>query len=345
MTSSSEKIVGESELNSSLAMDADSETVEPKLSPMQDARNRLVSSAIGSAVAETLTLPTDVVKTRLQVQIQSSNMQYKGMFDCGSQIYKYEGFRGLFKGLQPALLRQVNYTGIAFVAFEPIRDTITTYSNRFFSQTSDNNTATTANNNNSNSDAGFVTRVLAGGTAGAFGITIMNPTEVLKTQLQSNKSNELLTMRQVVKQVYKTDGILGFWAGLKPNIARAFLVNAAEIGSYDHVKHLLIDNENYGNYFQKYNGFPAHITSSFAAAVLSATVSTPADVIKTRLMNQAGHNHEYKGMIDAAISIPRKEGFVALYKGFFPIITRKVLWCTAFFVTYEQVRAFLVQNA
>ena len=29
----------------------------------------------------------------------------------------------------------------------------------------------------------------------------------------------------------------------------------------------------------------------------------------------------------------------ALYKGFNPIFVRKVVWCSVFFVTYEQLRA------
>ena len=86
-----------------------------------------------------------------------------------------------------------------------------------------------------------------------------------------------------------------------------------------------------------------HVAASFTAGVSSALVSTPVDVVKTRLMNQAGSaSKQYqKGMFGTLVSIPREEGFRALYKGFFPIICRKVVWCTAFFVTYEQMRVNL----
>ena len=36
------------------------------------------------------------------------------------------------------------------------------------------------------------------------------------------------------------------------------------------------------------------------------------------------------------------ERWTSLYKGFTPIVVRKVLWCSMFFVTYEQLRAALV---
>ena len=81
------------------------------------------------------------------------------------------------------------------------------------------------------------------------------------------------------------------------------------------------------------------MSASGVAGVASALLSTPMDVVKTRLMNQAGHaSHDYRGPFDALIKIPRQEGFLALYKGFIPVCTRKVVWVTAFFVTYERAR-------
>jgi hypothetical protein len=134
----------------------------------------------------------------------------------------------------------------------------------------------------------------------------------------------------VFQQVMKTEGILGFWAGLGPNVARTFLVNAAELGTYDQAKSMITP----------YTGdnFVGHLGASTVAGVASACTSTPVDVVKTRLMNQAGGEQVYKGMLDAFIKIPRDEGAMALYKGFTPIVVRKVLWLCAFFVTYEQAR-------
>ena len=42
-------------------------------------------------------------------------------------------------------------------------------------------------------------------------------------------------MVDVTRHVYANAGILGFWAGVYPNVVRCFLVNAAEIGTYDQV--------------------------------------------------------------------------------------------------------------
>ena len=83
----------------------------------------------------------------------------------------------------------------------------------------------------------------------------------------------------------------------------------------------------------------AHFGASSFAGLVSAVFSTPIDVVRTRLMNQAGTAHEDSGVVDALINIPRKEGVAALYKGFWPLFMRKVLWTVSFFLTYEQIKA------
>lgn len=158
----------------------------------------------------------------------------------------------------------------------------------------------------------------------------MNPTEILKTQMQTSVGGT--SMGSVARRVYRVDGIAGFWAGVGPNVMRCFLVNAAELGTYDQAKHEV----------QRRGWFAEvpmlqHVTASGIAGLASSLVSTPADVVKTRLMNQAGGSHAYSGVIDAFVGIPRHEGFSALYKGFGAILTRKIVWCTVFFVSYEQV--------
>lgn len=273
---------------------------------MSDAGARLVASAFGAIIAEAITLPCDVVKTRLQVQ---QVKPYRNPIDCLLRTAREEGPSALWKGLAPALVRQVCYTSFTFVLYEPVRNF---YAGLFQDGSSPN----------------FAQRLLAGGTSGALAISVFNPTEVLKTQMQTSSSG--LPMREVVMRVWARDGLPGFWAGLQPNLMRTFLVNAAELGTYDEAKVRI----------QPYlgPGLASHVSASGIAGFASACVSTPADVVKTRLMNSAGRERAYTGIIDAGTSILRDEGITALYGGFVPILCRKVLWCTCFFVTFERAR-------
>lgn len=273
-----------------------------------DTGARFVASSIACAIAESITLPTDVAKTRLQVQNNTSTgVQYNGMYDCLKKTAQSEGIGACWKGLQPALVRQVCYGSLSLVLYEPIR--------QMFCEEGEN--------------PSFFQRLLAGGTAGAISITVFNPTEVIKTQIQTASSTK--TMRSVISNIYKQGGIFAFWSGLQPNIARTFLVNAAELGTYDEAKSRIVP----------YTGDNAlaHISASGVAGVTSALISTPADVIKTRLMDTAGKTRP--SVISAVTSTMREEGPTAFYKGFVPIVVRKVLWCTAFFVSYEQIRVMV----
>merc|ERR1712060_1003800 len=182
----------------------------------------------------------------------------------------------------------------------------------------------------------YVQRLMAGGTAGGIAISIFNPAEVVKTQVQSNRQGTL-RMRDVISRVWAADGLAGFWAGVKPNVARTFLVNAAELGTYDEAKSQLAPYLG--------TGLLAHVGASGCAGFTSACVSTPADVIKTRLMNSAGGEKQYRGMLHAGSRILTEEGPVALYKGFVPICLRKLVWCGVFFVSYERIRSAMKRES
>lgn len=283
------------------------------MSKKDDAMARFVASSVSCAIAESFTLPTDVAKTRLQVQNNAiSGTRYTGMFDCLKKTAQNEGLAACWKGLQPALLRQVCYGSLSLVLYEPIRKQI-------------------CSGNQEGEKPSFFQRLLAGGSAGAISISVFNPTEVIKTQIQT--AAEAKTMRSVVRQIFQQGGVLAFWSGFQPNIARTFLVNAAELGTYDEAKSRVVPYVG--------DNAIAHISASGIAGVTSAIVSTPADVIKTRLMDTAGASVLGKrpSVLGAIVSTMKEEGLGAFYKGFVPIVVRKVLWCTAFFVSYEQIRS------
>lgn len=277
---------------------------------------RLLASAIGAGIAEATTLPTDVAKVRLQLQSSSlGELRYHGMVDCIMKVARVEGLRALWKGIVPALIRQVSYHSFTFVLYEHIRDMVSLVLGMEAARSN------------------YLQRLLAAGTSAAIAIVLFNPTEVLKTQMQSSSGN--VTMKEVAKKVWNKDGFKGFWAGLRPNVVRTFLVNGAEIGTYDESKLLLLESVG--------DGLVAHISASFVAGLASACVSTPADVVKTRFMNAAGSDQAYKGIMHTGYSILRDEGFLALYKGFLLIVCRKLIWCTVFFVIYERLLRTMVK--
>jgi len=292
-----------------------------ELSSTMEGIVRFFASGVAATISELSTLPIDITKVRLQTQkpLLDGTLKYTGQMACGKLISREEGFRALWNGGAPAVMRQFSYTGLSLVFYEPIRD--------FIAQ------------GQSMDELPFWKRVLAGGVAGGSSIYLVNPTDVVKTRMQN--STVKLQIIPTAREVWARNGIRGFWAGASPNVARCFVGNACELGCYDQFKHMAIEN-------LKMSGDSplTHLVASSGAGLVSAIFSTPVDVIKTRLMAQAGTaDQAYKGVVDAAINIPRNEGFMALYKGFWPLFQRKVFWTVIFFVCYERIRSNMQEAA
>eukprot|EP00994_Dinema_validum_P001386 NODE_1277_length_1028_cov_74.054137_g979_i0.p2 GENE.NODE_1277_length_1028_cov_74.054137_g979_i0~~NODE_1277_length_1028_cov_74.054137_g979_i0.p2 ORF type:complete len:113 (-),score=14.19 NODE_1277_length_1028_cov_74.054137_g979_i0:105-443(-) len=102
-----------------------------------------------------------------------------------------------------------------------------------------------------------------------------------------------------------------------------------ELAAYDQVKGLILSNTSLPD------STLCHFLSSVGSGLVSSVCSTPADVVKTRLM-QSGT--PYTGTIDCVTKTVRHEGLGALYKGFFPTWARLGPWQLVFWMTYEHAR-------
>merc|ERR1711915_777554 len=86
------------------------------------------------------------------------------------------------------------------------------------------------------------------------------------------------------------------------------------------------------------DGLACHFLSSMFAGFSAALVSSPVDVVRTRLMVQAkystsnnGNTIAYRSALHCACHTFKSEGFPALFKGFFPVLcTNGALECYIF---------------
>lgn len=90
-----------------------------------------------------------------------------------------------------------------------------------------------------------------------------------------------------------------------------------------------------------------HGCASACSGFAAATASTPADVVKTRIMDQLRHMHDkdstsntrmYKGSLDCLLHIVKNEGIMTLYRGFLPTYIRMAPWSLTFWISYEKIR-------
>ena len=267
-----------------------------KLKVLQSSGNdtmakKYAMSVMAASVAESVTYPLDLTKTRLQLQgeVASGEVQvkYRGMFRTALGIVKDEGLLMLWRGMLPALYRHAIYTGIRMTAYEEIRNEL---------QRTDKN--------------GFPLwkKVVAGMTAGGVGQLVASPTDLIKTQIQmegkrrlQGKPPRVKGMMDAFQKIIAQGGVTALWRGCWPNVQRAALVNLGDLSTYDTIKRKLLLNTNL-----KDNSV-THCLSSACAGLVGAIMGTPADVVKARIMNQptdgSGKGKQYLKLLSFRASI------------------------------------------
>ncbi|OQR85817.1 Mitochondrial Carrier (MC) Family [Achlya hypogyna] len=292
---------------------------------------RFLAGAVASSTAEMATLPVDITKVRLQAQGMTAHqsVQYAGMADAMAKIARLEGPSALWKGARPAVTRQIVYSSMCMVLYEPFRDAIMLMGEPKSAQ-------------HAPSSMSFAQKLMAGGLAGAISISIANPVDVIKVRMQADRSGALYSgLIDAVRKIHAAEGGRGFLSGLGPNVTRGFIVNAAELGVYDQCKSTLISLG-----LVQEGSLGATFGSSLVAGLAGALASNPVDVVKTRLMTQpAGSAALYRSAHHCAFKTVSDEGLRAFYKGFLPNWMRKAPWCVVFFVTYEHAKGALVVPA
>lgn len=303
--------------------------------------------------AEAITHPLDTTKIRLQLQntptfnatpIPSTtnsflapqqqsrsittiaNPVYRGTMRTTIGIFREEGVRSMYKGLPPALARQLIKAGMQMSAYSHIREGF----------------ARLAGPDVSAKSLPVQYKALAAMTAGSIGQVLANPLDVIKIQLQADgrrvqqgKSARFVGATDVMYTLFRQQGIASFWKGCSPSVGRAALSAGAGLTSYDHIKQTLLARTSLTDTTQ------THIMTSAMSSLCSALCGTPPDNIKTRMMAQSPEAPKYRGAVDCLIKTVRSQGIKSLYRGFVPTYLRVGPWQFCFFVSYEQIKKAL----
>lgn len=106
-------------------------------------------------------------------------------------------------------------------------------------------------------------------------------------------------------------GILGLYKGASACLLRDVPFSAIYFPTYNHLK-----RDMFGESPQKKLGILQLLTAGAIAGMPAAYLTTPCDVIKTRLQVEARKGEAtYTGLMDCARKILKDEGFKAFFKG------------------------------
>lgn len=232
-------------------------------------RDKLLNLLPGASSATTSVLigyPIDTIKTRMQ-----TNM-YKNFFECLFKTYGNEGIGAFYRGVSMPFTTLLFKRSLQFYIYERSKE-----------------------NNNS---------WIAGAKASLIS-PLSNPMHVIKIKMQNSKEDQYKNVRNLCKNILRTEGVLGFSKGIFPNLIKDILFGTVYLGSYGQLQKSFSNLEN-----RVYINFLAGGTSG----CLAWGILMPVDYLKTTY--QSGNNFSY---IKNQIS---QNGIKVLWKGVVPSVLR-----------------------
>ncbi|KAJ6797862.1 S-adenosylmethionine carrier 1, chloroplastic/mitochondrial-like [Iris pallida] len=263
----------------------------------------IIAGGTAGFVVEAALYPIDTIKTRLQAR-------YSDQFRCAARGGSKIQLKGLYAGLAGNLAGVLPASAIFVGIYEPSKQKLL----KVFPE-----------------NLSAIAHLTAGAIGGAAASLVRVPTEVVKQRMQTG---QFASAPDAVRLIVAKEGFKGLYAGYSSFLLRDLPFDAIQFCIYEQLrigykiaaKRELNDPEN-------------AVIGAFAGAITGA-ITTPLDVLKTRLMVQ-GSASQYNGVISCAQTIIREEGPAALLKGIGP----RVLWIgiggSIFFGVLEKTKSFL----
>ncbi|OSX74722.1 hypothetical protein BU14_0269s0002, partial [Porphyra umbilicalis] len=189
---------------------------------------------------------------------------------------RHGGAPVLYAGLGAALARAATYSAVRVGGYERARGAVADAAGL--------------------PESAAAVKAVAGASAGAAGALVGAPFELAKTRMQAAPPGAYRHLGDaLVRSAAGAGGLAGLWRGGVPAVARAAALNAAQLGVYDGAK----------------GGWGLEVAAAAVSGVVTTTVSSPADVLKTRMMVGAGG----RGLAATAVALVRVEGVRGLFRG------------------------------
>ncbi|XP_023551589.1 S-adenosylmethionine carrier 1, chloroplastic/mitochondrial-like [Cucurbita pepo subsp. pepo] len=221
--------------------------------------------------------------------------------------------KGLYSGLAANLVGMLPATAIFVGVYEPTKQKLL---------------------NSLPENLNALAHLTAGVIGGVASSIIRVPTEVVKQRMQTS---HFASTSNAVHVIVSREGFKGLYAGYGSFLLRDLPFDAIQFCIYEQLR------IGYKLAAQRDPNDPENaIIGAFSGAITGA-ITTPLDVIKTRLMIQ-GSSSQYQGIRDCCRTIMKEEGARAFLKGIGP----RVLWIglggAIFFGVLEKTKQMLANK-
>lgn len=284
-----------------------------------------MAGGISGFFTRALTQPLDCIKVRHQLQLEpikkNTGAKYTSTFQTLVMMFKEEGIRGLWKGHVPGQILSVTYGFGQFLAY----DNFNRHSRKikFFDKHSD------------------VRHIVGGGLAGAFGMSIATPFDVVRTRFIAQDHNTgYKSILDAFTSINRNEGLRGLFRGLVPSVT-AIAPNAAiQFGTYNFILErykLIMEVENVSRH--------TILLAGTFSGIIAKSCIYPLDLTKKRLQIQEFHLHRTTygknisttGMFDCLRKTFAEERFTGLYKGLAPAVIKSGMMSGLYFFFFEEI--------
>nr|GMC85889.1 mitoferrin-like [Ipomoea batatas] len=277
--------------------------------------------SIAGSVEHMAMFPVDTLKTRMQaVGSLASKAAAISLRQSLGSIMKVEGLAGLYRGIAAMGLGAGPAHAVYFSVYEVCKKSL-------------------SGGNPKNSTAHALSGVFATVASDA----VITPMDVVKQRLQL-KSSPYKGVMDCVKKVVMEEGIGAFYVSYRTTVVMNAPFTAVHFATYEAAKRggMEVLPEIAGDE----ETLIVHATAGAAAGALAAALTTPLDVVKTRLQCQGvcGCDRFSSGSIgDVIQTIVKKDGYGGLMRGWIPRILFHAPAAAICWSTYEAAKEFFQQ--
>lgn len=275
-----------------------------------------VCGGVAAAIGESLMHPVDTVKTRMQSggSFLSTVQESSRLSEVLKVVLKQDGLRGLYRGLPAGVAGSFATGATYFGLIELTRAYI---------------------KENHPDLAGPASHFCAGAVGDTIGSVIYVPCEIIKQRMQiqgapkswdakmsgTSDAQYFKSFSHAARCIVQQEGFKGLFTGFGSTIGRDIPFAGLMIVFYESLAGAVKSGKDPTSVKEfAVTGFE-DLAIGGAAGGFSAFLTTPLDIIKTRLQVQ-GSTNRYKGWRDAVGSIWKNDGFMGFWKGSLP----RVVW-------------------
>lgn len=324
--------------------------------PLWDNVADVLCGSIAGSAGKVIEYPFDTVKVRLQAQPDHAPPQFKGPFDCFRQTFRSEGLGGFYRGISSPIIGAALENASLFLTYNAAQKFIR---QQWYYP------------GDVKQELPMHILLLCGSFAGSVTSFLLTPIELIKCRMQiqmlyspgssttssapsssaSTSSTTRIASRNIhttipqlkvqgpielVLDVYRKEGLSGFWRGQTGTLLREAGGSAAWFGVYEFVN----------QWFRTVNNRTTNTTvESMIAGACSGVMFNlslfPADTIKSRMQTEAMINRPgapQLGFWQVGKQIYKIGGVKALYRGCGVTISRAAPSSAIIFVTYEKLK-------